>query len=454
MNQLENSAALNWHPQREFLFAELHSRPFQAIPSNACITHMALLADQEQAEAQRVHICNLLVQLGYEQPVRQSPCVVLQAGRLSIRFERHLEFTSFTLTVLREERSKQQPFEHTALDRLPAGWLEMLPGVVVSAFHVHVENAPEGDLPQPNEVRHLFDGMDLISGSPQQDAARVWTSFQVHKGGFARFLVYNRDMSDTQMGRMLQRLMELETYRLMALLGFSEARQLTSVVTRMDVSLADLTQRLADRTAEDESDILARLTDMAAEIEAYRARTTFRFNASYAYYEILLERLESLDEDERAGHLTLGQFLTRRLSPAVRSCRTMQVRLDDLSRRIARASDMMRTRVELGIQHQNRELLWSMNRRSRIQLMMQHTVEGLSVAAISYYAVGLIKYLTEAIYTYGVPINKDLVTGLSVPVVIAGVWLLTRRIHGRYRHLVKADQEEQYVDRTTDRAET
>ncbi len=442
MNQLEMDGGINWHPQREFLFSELHSRPFAVIPSHACITHLALLADQEQKQAQLQHILNLLAQLGYEQPVEQTSCMLFGLGDLTIRWEKHLEFTSITFTDMSYTESGSDPFAKTALDHLPAGWLANLPGSVVAAFHIRVENASQSESLLPSEVRHSFDDMRLVGSSPQQGGAQVWTSFRLHSGGFGRFLVFNRSMSDSQMGRMLQRLMEIETYRLMALLGLPEARGLAPVINRMDAEMADLTQRLANNEVPDQAEILSRLTDMAAEIEAHRARTTFRFNASQAYHDILIARLEELKEDEVSGHLTLREFLTRRLSPAVRSCWTMQNRLDDLSKRIDRASDMMRTRVELGIQSQNRELLESMNRRSKIQLMMQHTVEGLSVAAISYYSVGLIKYITDAVYSYGLPVNKGMVTGISVPVVIAGVWLVTRKIHSRFRELAKQDSEE------------
>ena len=442
MHHLDKSAGLNWHPQREFLFSELHSRPFQVIPSHASITHMALLADPEVKSGQGEAIKALVEALGYPQEVPEKPCVVLKAGDLTIRWEKHLEFASLTFTDLTQKTSDTPAFEQTALRHLPDGWLDSLPGTVVAAFHLRIEDAPETGLPGPSEVRHAFDDMRLVGSSPQQGGAQVWTSFQLHEGGFGRFLIYNRSLSNSQMGRMVQRLMEVETYRLMALLGLTDARGLAPVLARMDALLAELTSRLAEHEAGDEAEILATLTDMAAEIESHRAKTTFRFNASFAYHDILLARLEELREDEVSGHLTLREFLTRRLSPAVRSCRTMQVRLDDLSRRIDRASDMMRTRVELAIQNQNRELLGSMDRRSRIQLMMQHTVEGLSVAAISYYSVGLIKFITEALYSHGYEINKDLVTGVSVPLVIGTVWLITRRIHRKFHELAKAEREE------------
>jgi uncharacterized membrane-anchored protein len=207
----------------------------------------------------------------------------------------------------------------------------------------------------------------------------------------------------------------------------------------MDAQLARITYSLAENGEADESALLSELTEMAARIEAFRARTTFRFAATRAYADLIRSRLDELREDEVSGHLTINEFLSRRLLPAVRTCSGVGERLEDLSRRVDRASDMMRTRVEMAIQQQNRELLSSMDRRSKIQLMMQHTVEGLSVAAISYYLVGLLKYLLEALYGAGLPFDKTVATGMMVPLVLLVVWLATRRIHHHFHALAETE---------------
>ena len=79
----------------------------------------------------------------------------------------------------------------------------------------------------------------------------------------------------------------------------------------------------------------------------------------------------------------------RRYDPAMRTCRSAKERLDELSARAERASDLLRTRVDVANQAQNVEVLRAMDRRAALQLRLQETVEGLSVVAISYYAVNL-----------------------------------------------------------------
>ncbi len=180
---------------------------------------------------------------------------------------------------------------------------------------------------------------------------------------------------------------------------------------------------------------------MAASIEAFRARSTFRFSATRAYHRLVLTRLEELRENEMSGHLTIREFMTRRLTPAVKTCESVAYRLEDLSRRVDRASDMMRTRVDLSIQNQNQALLSSMDKRSQVQLMMQHTVEGLSFVVISYYLVGLLKYLLDATYDAGLTFDKSLVIGGMIPVVMFLVWLSVRRIHHKFIKLAEKKQD-------------
>lgn len=438
MEQIVNPHGLKMHPMRERLYSELHSRPFQVIPSPARITHLAVMCNPEESKQQFAHLQELFKHFGVEPPAVDELCYHADFGNLRVRREKHMEFTTYTFINTGIEQGGN-PFEVTGLTPLPEGWLAEIPGTVMSAFHVSVEDARQTHELNLPLVKRFFEGMRLVGSSPQNGDARVWTTFQMHSDGFGRFLIYNKQMSDSQLGRLTQRIMEIETYRLMALLSLPTAREINPTLGYMDQKLADITDHLGHSGDIDEQELLFRLTDMASWVEDCRARATFRFSATYAYHDLVIKRLEELREDEVSGHLTITEFMTRRLTPAVKTCRATSNRLEDLSRRIDRVAEMMRTRVELSIQSQNQELLASMDQRSKVQLMMQHTVEGLSVAAISYYTIGLIKYLLDAVYNSGVDLNKDLILGISVPVVIGAVALTTRKIH---RHFLKMATEE------------
>jgi uncharacterized membrane-anchored protein len=125
---------------------------------------------------------------------------------------------------------------------------------------------------------------------------------------------------------------------------------------------------------------------------------------------------------------TIAEFMERRLAPALRTCAATAERLDAIAARLQRAGDLLRSRVDIALEAQNQALLASMDRRARIQLRLQATVEGLSVAAISYYVVGLIGYAAKALEKGGVPVHPELATGLAIPIVLVAVWALVRRV--------------------------
>ncbi|WP_428397157.1 DUF3422 family protein [Marinobacter salarius] len=427
---------LDLHPLRAELYNELHSRPFHVLPCPAQVTHIALLTTPEQRAVQFRHWQDLHIMLGQPEPLEDVSCYEATFGSLRIRREMHMEFASYTFINL-GIGDDHQPFQDTGISSLPKGWLEKLTGTVVAAFHIDLQqasNGPETDLAQ---IRHWFEGERLVGSSPWEGKARVWGTFRLHSDGFGRFMVLNRDMSDSQLGRLTQRLMEIETYRLMSLLSLPLAREMTPSLNDMDQQLAVITQSLADNQDIDEREVLADLTNIAARIEAFRAHATFRFSATRAYHQLVLTRLEELREDELSGHLTITEFMTRRLTPAVETCESVKERLEDLSRRVDRASDMVRTRVELAIQSQNQQLLSSMDRRSKIQLMMQHTVEGFSVVVISYYLLALLKLALESADDAGFDVNTSMVLGIAIPVVLGLVFIGVRMIHHRFIRLAR-----------------
>jgi len=427
---------LDLHPLRAELYNELHSRPFHVLPCPAQVTHIALLTTPEQRAVQFRHWQDLHIMLGQPEPLEDVSCYEATFGSLRIRREMHMEFASYTFINL-GIGDDHQPFQDTGISSLPKGWLEKLTGTVVAAFHIDLQqasNGPETDLAQ---IRHWFEGERLVGSSPWEGKARVWGTFRLHSDGFGRFMVLNRDMSDSQLGRLTQRLMEIETYRLMSLLSLPLAREMTPSLNDMDQQLAVITQSLADNQGIDEREVLADLTNIAARIEAFRAHATFRFSATRAYHQLVLTRLEELREDELSGHLTITEFMTRRLTPAVETCESVKERLEDLSRRVDRASDMVRTRVELAIQSQNQQLLSSMDRRSKIQLMMQHTVEGFSVVVISYYLLALLKLALESADDAGFDVNTSMVLGIAIPVVLGLVFIGVRMIHHRFIRLAR-----------------
>ena len=433
MSPSTETANLKYHPLQASLYHEMHSRPYQVVPCPALITHFVLLTNDQEKSEQFKHLQTLFAAFEQEVPEFDQPNLQFEVDGFRVRREVHLEFSAFTFINFNVD--PLNPFTQGDLGALPDNWLNNLPGTVLANFHVALQCIDDKDQQLISKAKSLLEGFRLVGSSPQNGDARLWTSFKQHSDGFGRFLIGNVLMSDSQIGRLTQRIIEIETYRMLTLLALPLARENTTKLNQMDAQLVELTNQLACKGVVSEQDILLELTEMASHIEALRSRCAFRYSATFAYYDLVIKRLSELKEDEVSGHLSLSEFITRRLTPAVNTCHAANDRLESLSLRIDRVSDMMRTKVELSIQAQNQLLLTSMDNRSKIQLMMQHTVEGLSVAAISYYSIGLLKYIIESLDLSNLPVTKYQLVGISVPLVITVVWFLTRKVHKRFKKM-------------------
>jgi uncharacterized membrane-anchored protein len=293
-------------------------------------------------------------------------------------------------------------------------------------------------------LRRVFEGSMLV-GSRVLQGGEIWTDFLIQSDGFSRFVVRDVGLREQQAGRLVQRVLEIETYRMMALLGLPHAQRATPILNAIEGKLATLTAAMVDtddanhhalsgRTVareDEEQALLGDITTLAARIEKLSLDNNYRFSASKAYFGLVHARIEELRETRIEGIPTIEEFMERRLTPAMNTCEAIARRQETLAQRIANTNDLLRTRVGIVQERQNRQILQSMNARAAQQLRLQQAVEGLSVAAISYYMIGLFGYAGKAAKAIGVPVNPDLLTGILVPVVAVGVWLGLRRMHKR-----------------------
>ena len=414
------------HANRQALYEELHSRPSPLI-SGACeVVQFTLLADDALPTHQHlVALCHAFQQ---REPSLQSSCFYQLFEKFELRFERHSEFVNYSFIFPTET-----PFSSNGLLMLPKEWLASLPGELVAATRVVlVEEEPSHEM-----MKEFFAGERLSGAHVAELSAKVWTSFKLHDDGFGRVLIFNRKLSAYQSGRLLQRVLELETYRLLSLLALPVARNVAADLAEVEGNLAELNSRVSDiQNKVDERQLLQAVSLIAADIEHRLASTHFRFAAAVAYHDLVNDRLRQLKEQPLEGMQSLQEFLQRRLTPGIKTIHAVKTRLEDTSQRIVQTTNLIQARVDLAIQEQNQNLLASMNSRSELQLRLQQTVEGLSVVAISYYLVGLLGYVFEGFKHLGVPLNTGMSKGIAAPIVVVSVFLAVRRIRA---HINKPD---------------
>ncbi len=423
--------AFREHPLRRTVAAELHARAFEPLRAPARLSHLAVMCSEADRHLHIGHLKQLLMHFGYAMPEPIDHHLAADLGTIRLRWEQHTECVTYTFSL---QGRFTAPFSGPVLDQIPSDWLHELPGDVVAAVTMAVEpcDAPERG---PEQLLELFDGNPVIGSTVVAGAARAWSDLRIHPDGFFRILVRDCSMSENQAGRLAKRLLDINTYRALALLGLPVAREVFPALSDADRRLAQVASRMSTQGASSdpgfESDLLGELTALAAEIEDIAARTTYRFDASRAYYGVIRQRLEQLRQERIEGLQTFSEFLDSRLAPAIATCEATQRRQAELADRAARLTSLLRARVEVSLQKQNRQLLESMDRRAQLQLRLQETVEGLSVIAIGYYGVSLVGYALKGLQKAGFPIDPALGMAIALPFVVGLTWGLLRRIKRR-----------------------
>ncbi len=418
---------LQQHPQRAALHNEVHARPPQALAVPLAISHVVMVCDAAQREASRAHVSALLRDHHLPLPDPLSSHFRLDVGAFHIRWELHTEFVTWTfMCPLATERFGEQG-PALAVDAVPQDWLAGLPGQCLSSLHMWVLSSHA--FGATALVKQMLLEDTLLASSVAGGGAEVYTDFMIHADGFSRMVLLAGNLSPRRLGRLVQRLLEIETYRMAALLGLPTAREATSILSSAERELADLASAIRSATPEDEPLLLDRLTKLAGQVESQHAATHSRFSASAAYFELVDKRISDIHEAALPGMQTIGEFMERRLTPARSTCAWATRRQDALSQRVSRISNLLRTRVEIEQQQSNQALLSTMNQRQDIQLKLQATVEGLSVAAITYYIVGLVSYLAKGAHVLGWPVSAESTAAAAIPLVALGVWWLLRRLH-------------------------
>jgi uncharacterized membrane-anchored protein len=413
------------HPRRAELNDEVHARPPEVLSAPARISYLALLIGPERRAEEDAGLVALARRFGAEPPSPGDNHFSADLGAFRLRWERHTEFSRYMFAA---PGVPSDPFAEPALDCVPTDFLEALPGQTIAATHGALLAGGAEPLDVETLSRTCFGGYALIGSEIGGRTATALTDFRIHPDGFGRFLIEDRGLTPRQAGRYVQRLLEIDTYKTMALLAFPVARGLAPFLGRSEQELAEVTTRLADGGEADEEALLDRLTRLEAEIESRGAENHFRFGAAAAYYDLVRGRIEELRETRIEGLQTFREFIERRLSPAMNTCTAAARRQDALAGRVARATQLLSTRVDVTQSRQNQDLLQSMNRRAQLQLRLQETVEGLSVAAVTYYIVGLVGYAVKGLGPLGVNVNPELAMAASIPVVLILTGLGIRRI--------------------------
>ncbi len=423
-------------PQRALLHNVVHTRPSQHIRLPALVVYVAVFNDGVTLEQECEHLRRLPCQEALVTGHLQNNFLRLRLQDYTLRWERHTEFTSYSLVQHLPEVAQLGATDPELLSflALPEGWLARIPGRTFTAIKLAMVH---GDLSRPEEAlalaRNWFGKNPVVASLTGRNShSLAVTDFMLRDSGFERILVVApTETSESRAGRISQRLLEIETYRLAALRGLPAAKQLAPELANAEQQLVDITAQLENKSAS-EQELLDRLISLAVRIERANVKHMYRFAATHAYDKIVTQRIVELREKAIPGTQTIGEFMGRRLSPAIATVEATAQRMVSLSERISQTSALLRTRVDIMTEAQNQQLLEKLTHGQELQLRLQSMVEGLSIAAISYYVVSLLLYVAKAGKAAGLPIHPELIIGAMIPIIIWTVWYITRRIHDKF----------------------
>ncbi len=415
------------HDLRYQLANELHARPFPTLEAPCRAAYLAIKRPQDAAardrDLDRQHLIALLDRHGAPHPQPGATHYFGEIGRHKLKWESHTEFVTYTIFG---DGVAETPFDASTFAMFPTDWLEDAPGQRITSALIRIEVCDDNST-VPGKVEKWFVPESLAISEVLDGTAIMAGDFRIDSAGHMRFALFARpEMGARRIGRVVQRICEIETYKSMSMLGLARARSLGPAIGDMNGKLTQLMSEMRGRDVQSENTLKA-LLDVSAELESTLAQSAFRFGATGAYDALVNQRISVLREERFDGRQTFAEFMMRRFDPAMRTVSAVEAQLRTMAERAERAANLLRTRVDVERSAQNQELLASMDRRADLQLRLQKTVEGFSVAAISYYAVNLLSYLLSPGFE-AAGFGKTATLSILTPIVLVLVWLAVRRI--------------------------
>jgi uncharacterized membrane-anchored protein len=416
--------------ERIELTNEWHARPNISLPAPFRCTHLVALRNDKSPDQCRQEMADFCSEHGQSQPAAGSRYHLVEVGSCLIKWESHTEATSHTVLV---PGNGKPPFSESAIDFLDQEKRQNLIDGMFVGVQVEVLNDTGEEDPQGYELaRSLLGASAIYGGWMAGRSAAVWSSFRLDSRGFVRVVIVDLGINEERLARLLQRLLDMETYRMLAMKALPSARKVMGALQELEPQLDAVMRSLATHNDEEaQEQALRQMTGIAARVEQLASSHASRFAGDRAYASIVERRADEVTEEALANHQRYTSFLLRALQPAMRTCDAAERRTHEVAERVSRAANLLRTMVDMEQTRQSHGILASMAERAKLQLRLQQAVEGFSIFAISYYAVGMIKYMLDAAGVAGLGVSSTLLTGISAPLVFALVWFSVRAVRRR-----------------------
>ncbi len=212
------------HPDRAVAANEVHARPPEALESPMRASHLAVMIEPGDRGRELQHVADLCIRFGVPVPAPDQAHFTATLGDVRLKWERHTEFSAFTFLMAGISTT---PFSEPPTSLLPSPWISALPGRTIVVVHAKLIRGDAMELPT-RVIAQFFGGNEIVASLIGDGAGAAFTDFRIQADGHVRLVVQDRGLTPRQAGRMLQRLFEIEAYRVMALLALPLARTLSA----------------------------------------------------------------------------------------------------------------------------------------------------------------------------------------------------------------------------------
>lgn len=411
---------LRQHPSRKEILDEMHARPIVIVPTKTRVRRLVFFERPGEVRVYDVFVRlqNWCQHHGLSAPQNHMRQHSFTNDFFEVTWEFHNEFVTITwVTASRPNDPEPGEIGLEAVADLD----------LVCASRVDILDSEE----VPEKLLPGFNLPSLCNVNVENGRAHIVSDFIEDSDGFVRFEFAAGALTPLRRSILTRRLLEIETYSKMALLGLPLVRSAGSELSGIEHEIGVVIRALPKTTSITSAQTaMETLNHLSLRVAALADRLSYRIAASNAYGSVIEERLASLGERPSGTGSSISNFVINRVRPAIRTMLATEKRLDSATLKITRAVSMLDARNGLELEIQNSEILATILQTSKSQFRLQKTVEGLSTIAISYYLLGIIGYAITA-PLHAMNWSKEWALSLIAPIVLLGVFWLSRRFWRR-----------------------
>lgn len=354
--------------------------------------------------------------------------------RLILVWQAHTEYYNYQLWHVPDQRNSEPTFGPLMFQDY--SFLADPLGSVVCRLDILLTT---GMSPPRHELRALMPGPILYGSRIFTDQTSVVTSFTPDAEGRERYWVGVGPPQDdpSRLKDIVDAIVRIETYYHLLLMQkplFSAAIDQVYKFEQVHLKQREIiTAHIGHADSQTLQRWLNTLTQDLLKTNRMAGKLHFELSASLPYDRIVHSTLTSLAERPLESYRPVSDYVLGGITGVAEGYQQLLKRIDTLRGGFEGIISIIRTRIDLIVEAQNLALLQSVDKTTKSQVLLQHTVEGLSVIVIAYYLAGLAGYVFKGLYELGWLGNPNLASAVFVPVAIGLAFTVTS-ISKKYLH--------------------